>query len=108
MAHAVYRSWCSICVRLRSREWDHRKDSGKDRNFSEYAFDYCSPGDECGYKWTALVGKERKTGMLMATTVPQKGGRGMFAIYKCLNFIDVNGDAKVDILIKSDTEEAMK
>eukprot|EP00973_Karenia_brevis_P062903 8744172-Karenia_brevis.AAC.1 len=44
----------------------------------------------------------------MATTVPQKGGRGMFAIDKCLEFIDENGDATVDILIESDTEEAMK
>eukprot|EP00973_Karenia_brevis_P030804 4249099-Karenia_brevis.AAC.1 len=44
----------------------------------------------------------------MATTVPQKGGRGMFAIDKCLDFIDENGDSKVDILIKTDTEEAMR
>eukprot|EP00973_Karenia_brevis_P055824 7763515-Karenia_brevis.AAC.1 len=44
----------------------------------------------------------------MATTVPQKGGRGMFAIDKCLDFIHENCDAKVDILVKSDTEEAMK
>eukprot|EP00973_Karenia_brevis_P030126 4152169-Karenia_brevis.AAC.1 len=64
-------------------------------------------GDECGYKWTVLVGKERKTGMMLATTVPQKGGRGMFTIDACLDFIDENGDAKVDMLIKSDTEEAM-
>eukprot|EP00973_Karenia_brevis_P046933 6511772-Karenia_brevis.AAC.1 len=42
----------------------------------------------------------------MATAAPQKGGRGMFVI--CLDFIDENGDAKVDILIKSDTEEAMR
>eukprot|EP00973_Karenia_brevis_P091083 12405735-Karenia_brevis.AAC.1 len=44
----------------------------------------------------------------MATTVPQKVGRGMFAIDKCLDFVDENGDAKVDILIKSDTEGAMR
>eukprot|EP00973_Karenia_brevis_P029940 4129076-Karenia_brevis.AAC.1 len=44
----------------------------------------------------------------MATTVPQKGGRGMFAFDKCLDFLDENGDAKVDILIKSDKEEAMR
>eukprot|EP00973_Karenia_brevis_P071509 9936285-Karenia_brevis.AAC.1 len=44
----------------------------------------------------------------MATTVPQKGGRGMFAVDKCLDFIHEHGDAKVDILAKSDTEEAMK
>eukprot|EP00973_Karenia_brevis_P028540 3933581-Karenia_brevis.AAC.1 len=72
MGHAVYRSWCSACVRSRSKEWDHRKDSGKDRNLSEYSWEYCFPGDECGYKWTVLVGKERKTGMIMATTAPPK------------------------------------
>eukprot|EP00973_Karenia_brevis_P024053 3318049-Karenia_brevis.AAC.1 len=44
----------------------------------------------------------------MATTVPQKGGRGMFAIHKCLDFIHENGDAKVGILVKSDAEEARK
>eukprot|EP00973_Karenia_brevis_P065352 9079534-Karenia_brevis.AAC.1 len=44
----------------------------------------------------------------MATTVPQKGGRGMFAVDKCIDFIDEVGDRKRDILIKSDTEEAMR
>eukprot|EP00973_Karenia_brevis_P035987 4965050-Karenia_brevis.AAC.1 len=32
----------------------------------------------------------------------------MFAIDKCLDFIHENGDAKVDILVKSGTEEAMR
>eukprot|EP00973_Karenia_brevis_P078292 10869995-Karenia_brevis.AAC.1 len=98
MGHAVYRSWCGVCVRSRSKEWDCRKASGKERNLSEYSWDYYCPGDECGYKLTVLGGKERKTGMIMATTVPQKGGRGMFAINRCLDFIHENGDAKVDIL----------
>eukprot|EP00973_Karenia_brevis_P061897 8609869-Karenia_brevis.AAC.1 len=75
MGHAVFRRWCSICVRSRPKEWGHRKDSGKERDMPEYCFDYCFPGDECGFKWTVLAGKERKTGMIMATTVPQKGGR---------------------------------
>eukprot|EP00973_Karenia_brevis_P004606 630365-Karenia_brevis.AAC.1 len=44
----------------------------------------------------------------MATTVPQKGGRGMFAIDKCIDFIEEVGDSKREILIKSDTEEAMR
>eukprot|EP00973_Karenia_brevis_P013293 1805789-Karenia_brevis.AAC.1 len=44
----------------------------------------------------------------MATTAPQRGGRGMFAVDKCLDFIHETGDAKVDIWVKSDTEEAMK
>eukprot|EP00973_Karenia_brevis_P054243 7536560-Karenia_brevis.AAC.1 len=68
MGHSVFRSWSGICVRSRSKEWDHRRDSGKERSLPEYAWDYFFPGDECGYKWTVLVGKERKTGMIMATT----------------------------------------
>eukprot|EP00973_Karenia_brevis_P064248 8928123-Karenia_brevis.AAC.1 len=44
----------------------------------------------------------------MATTVPQKGGRGMFAVDRCMDFIDEVGDSKRDILIKSDTEKAMR
>eukprot|EP00973_Karenia_brevis_P005229 717814-Karenia_brevis.AAC.1 len=60
------------------------------------------------YKWTVLVGKERKTGAIMATAVPQKGGRGIFAVDKGIDFIDEVGDRKRDILIKSDTEEAMR
>eukprot|EP00973_Karenia_brevis_P093081 12415550-Karenia_brevis.AAC.1 len=32
----------------------------------------------------------------------------MFAIDKCLDFIDENGDAEVHMLMKIDTEEAMR
>eukprot|EP00973_Karenia_brevis_P053277 7405631-Karenia_brevis.AAC.1 len=44
----------------------------------------------------------------MATTVPQKGGRGTFAVDRCIDFIEEVGDSKRDILITSDTEEAMR
>eukprot|EP00973_Karenia_brevis_P033362 4601534-Karenia_brevis.AAC.1 len=44
----------------------------------------------------------------MATAVPHKGGRGGFAVDKCVDFIDEAGDHSGDILIKSDTEEAMR
>eukprot|EP00973_Karenia_brevis_P044184 6121182-Karenia_brevis.AAC.1 len=35
--------------------------------------------------------------MMIATTVPQKGERGMFAVDRCLDFINANGDSHVDI-----------
>eukprot|EP00973_Karenia_brevis_P084723 11756125-Karenia_brevis.AAC.1 len=76
MGHAAYRSWCGACVTAKSRERDCRRDEGKDRKLPEYVWDYCFPGDEMGYSWTVLVGKERKTGMIMATTAPHKGRRG--------------------------------
>eukprot|EP00973_Karenia_brevis_P049965 6936775-Karenia_brevis.AAC.1 len=94
MGHAVYRSWCSVCVRARSKEWDCRRDDGGERKLPEYVWDYCFPRDEMGYKWTVLAGKERNTGTIMATTVPHKGGRGIFAVDRCLDFIDGNGDAR--------------
>eukprot|EP00973_Karenia_brevis_P045995 6370920-Karenia_brevis.AAC.1 len=46
--------------------------------------------------------------MITATTVLHKGGRGMFAVDRCLDFTSENGDANVDILVKSDTEESMR
>ena len=38
----------------------------------EVNFDYCFLGDEMGFKWTVLVGKERKSKSFFATAVPSK------------------------------------
>ena len=107
MGHIPYRNWCPVCVKARGRDAIHPGDSGKERMLPEYSFDYCFPGDELGYKWTVLVGKERGTKAVMATTVPMKGGTGKFAIDKCLEFLEENGDAEGKVLIKSDQEPAM-
>ena len=61
----------------------HKKDDGKERRLPEHSWDYCFPGDEMGFKWTVLVGKERGNKSWMATAVPMKGGKGRFAIDKC-------------------------
>ncbi len=59
-----------------------------------------------GFKWTVLVGEERKSDGLMAAAIPMKGGMGMFAIDKRLEFIEGNGDRELDIMIKSDQESS--
>eukprot|EP00973_Karenia_brevis_P015186 2075931-Karenia_brevis.AAC.1 len=46
MGHAVYRSWWDVCVRARAKEWDCRRDNGKEGKLPEYVWDYCFPGDE--------------------------------------------------------------
>eukprot|EP00973_Karenia_brevis_P044875 6215095-Karenia_brevis.AAC.1 len=66
------------------------------------------PRHGLGFRWTGFVGKERKTGSIMATTVSHKGSRGMCAADKCLHYADENGDAEGDILIKGGTEESKK
>ena len=55
-----------MCARARGRERDHARDKGGERRVPEYHFDYCFPGDEMGYKWTILAGRERASGSIMA------------------------------------------
>eukprot|EP00973_Karenia_brevis_P053383 7417849-Karenia_brevis.AAC.1 len=76
MGHTNYRSWCDICARARAKDRDCRRDDGRERRLPEYVWDYCFPGDEVGYSWTVLVGRERNRKMIMATAVPHKEGRG--------------------------------
>ena len=86
--HVVFRDWCPVCVKSQGKELDHSRDKGQGRCLPEYSWDYCFPGDELGYKWTILVGKERSTKSWMATAVPMKGGGSKFTADKCLDFID--------------------
>eukprot|EP00973_Karenia_brevis_P083270 11546577-Karenia_brevis.AAC.1 len=46
--------------------------------------------------------------MMMATTVPHKGGRGGFAVDRRMEFRDENRDSHNNMLVKSDTEESMR
>ena len=70
MGHLPYRSWCGVCVRAKGKDLNHNRDARDERDLSEYSFDYCFPGDELGFKWVVLVGKERGTKTFMATAVP--------------------------------------
>ena len=54
------------------------------------------------FKWSVLVGKERGNRSFMATTVPNKGGGSKFAVDKCLEFIQENGDRENNIIVKND------
>ena len=87
---------------------DHRKGIEEERGLSEYGFDYCFPGDEFGYKLTILVGREKATGMSMATVVPTKGANGRFSVDKMLEFMDECGDGAMDIIVKTDQEPSIE
>ena len=76
LTHVPYRNWCPHCVRGRGKDLDHRKSLEEDRRVREFSFDYCFPGDEMGSRITVLVGKERVTGMTMASVVPVKAHPG--------------------------------
>ena len=85
----------------------HYRDKGGARVLPEYSWDYCFPGDEFGHKWTVLVGRERDTKMIMATTIPSKGGIGRFATDKCCEFMEENGDKVNKVIVKTDQEPSI-
>ena len=78
------------------------------RALPEYAWDYCFPGDELGFKWTVLVGTEKGSDTAMATAVPVKGGGNEFIADKCMEFIRENGDQEGKIIVKTDQENSIK
>ena len=107
LTRVPYRNWCPVCIAAKGNDLEHRKDVKDERSLPEFAFDYCFPGNELGYKLTVLVGKERGTGMTMATVVPEKGSKGKFVADKCMDFFVECGCRSGDIIIKTDQEPAI-
>ena len=87
---------------------DHRKSPDEERGLNEFSFDYCFPGNELGFKLTVLVGRERTSGMAMATVVPMKGSTRMFTVDKVSEFMDECGSRSGDVIVKSDHEPAIE
>ena len=87
MGHFPYRDWCSICVKSHGKELEHRREKSKQRDLPEYSFDFCFPGDELGFKWTILVGRERMSKSVMCTAIANKGGGSKFSKDKYLDFL---------------------
>ena len=99
LTHVPYRNWCPACVAAKGKDLDHRKDVKEERGLPEFSFDYCFPGNELGYRLTILVGRERASGMAMATVVPEKGSKGKFVADECLDFFVECGCRSGDIII---------
>ena len=102
--HLPYRNWCPVCIAANWRDLDHSKDQGKERMLPDYSWDSCSPGDELGFKWAVLVGRERGSKSRTRSAIPMHGGRRKCATDKCLECIDEHGDRKRDLIVKTDQE----
>ncbi len=59
MGHIPYRDWCPVCIKAQGRDMGHMKDENRESKLPEYSWDYCFPGDELGFKWSVVVGKEK-------------------------------------------------
>ena len=106
--HLPHRNWCSVCVRAKGKDLDHRSDPLKERSVPEYSFDFAFPGDEFGHKTAVLVGKERMSGLVLAAAIPVKGSEGRYTLDKVLEYLAEAGDMDLRIIIKSDQEPAVK
>ena len=87
---------------------DHRRSVEDDRQRLEFSFDYCFLGDDGAARMTVLVGRERVTGMTMASAVPVKGTSGQFAALKVLDFLKQCGAEETTIILKTDQEPAIE
>ena len=105
--HVPYRNWCPDCARARGKNPPHKK-TGEDRECAlpEISVDYCFPRGESGTESiTVLVIKERKSQMVSATVVLQKGRWHEAAQNAVIDFIRKLGYKRV--IIKSDQEPAL-
>ena len=99
--HWPYRSWCPVCIQSKGKERDHPRRKRDVGVLPEFSWDYCFPGDELGFKWTVLVGRERGSKSIMGSALPEKGGRGLFGIEKCLEFLEENRDREATVIVKN-------
>ena len=105
--HLPFRSWCKHCVRGRGKEMPHQKTKEKGE-MVEVHMDFMFVGDEEETRNTAtiLVLKERHTGMVMSTVVPNKT-TGRFVTDRSVAFLEEVGALHGDIIMKSDQEPAI-
>ena len=104
--HSPCRNRCPISVEAKGMDSDHRKDWGKERKMPECQYDHCFPGDEFGFKWIVLVGKDTSKA-LMATAVPNTPASGKSATDECSEHMEKNGDGDSNVIVKTDQEPAI-
>ena len=86
----------------------HRKLGANESDRAEIHMDLCFPGKEDGSKTlTALVARERRTRMTMASVIPMKG-KGVFIAKRIVAFMREIVCEQGDVTIKSDQEPAMR
>ena len=105
LGHAVYRSWCAICVRSRGIDNAHHP-APQDREAAAptISIDYCYAGQRDEEGMPMLVAKDSSTKMLWGTSVPEKGVNE-FAVSYLAHVINEAGYRR--LFLKSDGERSI-
>jgi hypothetical protein len=105
LTHWPFRSWCAECVMGKSRESPHKykRETGKrEHELPTISFDYMFLDG----KTPTIVLRDRRSRMIFAHTVTQKGASDPWIVGKIVEDIDALGYGRV--VIKSDQEPAIK
>ena len=108
MGHAIYRSWCPVCVKARGKEEAHKKQDERNKSCKNtVCYDYKTFGQEENIddKATTLICKDEKTKMRFAHVCENKGASDEWVMQKLLE--DMERLGHTEVIIKSDGEPAL-
>ena len=106
--HLPFRSWCSICVQGRAADAPHRRGlRAQEEPQDAVSFDYCFLRDfSAGDYISMLVGRDRRTNMLLTHVVPMKGACVEWLIPQVVRDLERLGYYNM-VTLKSDGEHAL-
>ena len=104
--HLPFRTWCETCVAMRAKDDAHKEREVSDDCF-EVHMDYCFLRNKKGEEYAAtLVLRDRRSKILSAHVVPNKGASVEWVIRQTLRDLEKFGHAG-KVLIRSDGEPAL-
>ena len=102
--HAVFRNWCQECLAATGMSHQHRKVDHSQDKHSTVVMDFFYLTEEEHAK-PHLVAQDRKTGMMMATSLEGKGSSDAIAQKLLTKFIELIGWK--ELTLKSDGEHSL-
>ena len=108
LTHYPSRSWCPQCVAGRAKSWPHfRQEVGEFGEVLTICFDYCFLRDHPGGESVlVMVGREKRSKMMLAHVVPLKGGGVDWLVGQLLRDLRKLG-VHGKVILKSDQENAI-
>ena len=108
LTHYPFRSWCPQCVAGRAKSWPHfRQEVDEVGEVPTICFDYCFLRDHPGGESVpVMVGREKRSKMMLAHVVPFKGGGVDWLVGQLLRDLRKMG-VHGKVILKSDQENAI-
>ena len=108
LTHYPFRSWCPQCVAERAKSWPHfRQEVDEVGEIQTVCFDYCFLRDHPGGESVpVMVGREKRSKMMLAHVVPFKGSGVDWLVGQLLRDLRKMG-VHGKVILKSDQENTI-